>query len=182
MVKKGGNANGRGKYNQRGRMNGGGMNDFRNRSQMSNGKRPMNGGFGDGQRSMSRFSSAPNGNASYQSRPYNGGAGNSLQANKPAFVPRSTTSNYPQKPYFGATNGSATQTANDQSKFNGLQSKPQSLISNVNQYGQMAHQSYPQVMASGIPSMYNLPPPSLPFSAVPSVSYSYPPPILPVKN
>lgn len=191
MVKKGGNGSGRGKYNQRGRPNGGGMNDFRNRSQpYSNGQRQSNGGGfanGSGQRPTSRFSSAQNGNSTYQPRPYNGNTGSANQEQKPSYVPRSTTSNYPSKSgsYFdGSTaNGTANQlrTNGEQPKYNGFQSKPNSIISNV--YGQQSsHQSYAPVMQSGIPSLYNLPPPSLPFNTVQSVPFNYPPPVLPVKN
>lgn len=179
MVKKGGNGNGRNKYNQRGRPNGGGMNDFRNRSQP----------YSNGQRPTSRFSSAQNGGNSYQPRPYNGNTGSVVnQEQKPSYVPRSTgtTSNYPPKSgsYFDASaaNGTANQlrtNSTEQPKYNGYQSKS---ISNV--YGQQAtHQSYAPVMTSGIPSLYNLPPPSLPsFNSVQSVPFNYPPPVLPAKN
>lgn len=186
MVKKGGNGSNRGKFNQRGRPNGGGMNDFRNRSQqMSNGQRPNNGGYGNGgnQRPMSRFSNAQNGNGSYQPRSYNGNTGSTNQS----YAPRSTTANYPSSApkngsYYDASsavNGSTGQSrpANaDQSKYNGFQTKSSSVIPNV--YGQQ-HQSY---MSSGISSLYNLPPPSLPFNTVQSVPFNYPPPVLPVKN
>lgn len=187
LVRKGGNGSGRNKYNQRGgRPNGGGMNDFRNRSQpYSNGQRQTN-GFGNGanQRPMSRFSSAPqNGSSAYQPRQYNGNTNGSMnQDQKPSYVPRSTTSNYPPKSgsYFDAasTNGTtANRTNSEPQKYNGFQSK--SNISNV--YGQQppSHQSYAPV---GIPSLYNLPPPSLPYNSVQSVPFSYPPPVMPVKN
>lgn len=186
MVKKGGNGLSRGKFNQRGggsRPNGGGMNDFRNRSQQMS-----NGGFGN--RPTSRFSSAQNGNSSYQPRPYNGIAGNQLdqlnQAQKSAYGARSTPSNYPPKTgshYDSASaNGSLNQSrpSSDPSKYAGFQSKSTSASIIPNVYGQQPHQSYPSVMAS----LYSLPPPALPqFNAVQSVqSFSYPPPVLPVKN
>lgn len=183
MVKRGGNGSNRGKFNQRGRPNGGGMNDFRN------GARPSNGGFGaGGQRPMSRFSNAQNGNTSYQTRPYqNGGAAGANPAQRSAYVPRTDTSSYPPKTngYFDAANGSANPArtgAADQSKYSGFQSKPASVIPNM--YSQPPHQSYPSAMTPAMSSLYNLPPPSIPsFSSVQSVaSYNYPPPVLPVKN
>lgn len=191
MVKRGGNGNGRNKYNQRGgRPNGGGMNDFRNRSQPygSNIQRQSNGfgNAGTGQRPTSRFSNVTNGNSAsaYQPRPYNGSSGN--QDQKPSYVPRSTTSNYqPPKTnsYYDASavNGGSANRNADQSKYNGFQSKS----ANSNVYGQQApttHQSYAPVMPSGISSLYNLPPPSLPYNTVQSVPFNYPPPVLPVKN
>lgn len=199
MVKKGGNGSNRGKYNQRGRQNGGGMNDFRNRSQMSNGLRGQtNGGFGNGgaQRPTSRFSNAQNGNSSYQPRPYNGIAGNqSNQAAKPAYGQRSTPSSYPPKTGshydVAAANGSLNQSrpSSEQPKYNGFQSKPASASIIPNVYGQQPHQTYPSVMATGpsgvpgIPSLYSLPPPALSqFNGVQSVPFNYPPPVLPVKN
>lgn len=167
MVKKGGMGSNRNKYNQRGRPNGGGMNDFRNRSQQSNGSF---GSANGGQRPASRFSGAPNGQQSYQPRPY-GVAGNTNQA-------RTNPSNHLTKSgsYFDGTNG-ASRTPADQSKFSGFQSKPPSVAQNV--YGQ---QSYSSSMTPSISSMYNLPPPSLQFNSVQSVPYNYPPPVLPVKN
>lgn len=189
LVKKGGIGSSRGKYNQRGRPNGGGMmNDFRNRSQqMPNGQRPSSGTFGNGtQRPMSRFSNAQNGSSSYQPRPYNDNTGNMNQPQKSAYVPRSATSNYPQKngSYFDATtaaNGSTNQSRpnSEQSKFNGFQTKSSTGIQNV--YTQQAAQQSYQSQA-GIPSLYNLPPPSLSFNTAQSASFNYPPPVLPVKN
>jgi len=185
MVKKGGNLSNRNKYNQRGRPNGGGMNDFRNRMQQTNGQRPTNGSFGNsnGQRPTSRFSGAPNGQSSYQPRPFNGVNGSANPAS--AFGQRpNTTSHLPKTGAsygYDASNGQS-RTSAEPSKFNGFQSKPPtSAIQNV--YGQQSHQqSYPSVMTSSIPSMYNLPPPSLPYNQVQSVPYNYPPPVLPVKN
>lgn len=176
MVKKGGNGSSRNKYNQRsngGRPNGGGMNDYRNRSQMSssNGlqQRQTNGGSygsGVGQRSMSRFSNAPGGSSSaYQPRAYgNGIAGSSDSGSKSVYTPRQM-------------NGSASA---EQSKYAGYQAKPPTAMANV--YGQQSHQTYPSVMAtSSAASIYALPPP--PFSSVSSaLSFNYPPPVLPVKN
>lgn len=187
MVKRGGNGPNRGKYNQRGRQNGGGMNDFRNRSQqLSSGLRGQtNGGFGNGgnQRPTSRFSNAQNGNSSYQPRPYNGIAGNqSNQAPKPAYDQRSTPSSYPPKN--GSYDVTAANGSMNQSRSSGEQSKYNSSASIIpNVYGQQSHQSYPSVMASGIPSIYSLPPPALSqYNAVQSVPFNYPPPVLPVKN
>lgn len=183
MVKKGGNGSNRGKFNQRGRPNGGGMNDFRNRSQPSNGSF---GGAGN-QRPMSRFSNAQNGTPSYQPRPYqnNGSAaGANNPAQRSAYVPRSTPSSYPPKTngYFDAANGTANPARTngaEQSKYSGFQSKPpSSVISNA--YSQSSHQSYPSAMATGMQSMYSLPPPA--FNSVQSVPFNYPPPVLPVKN
>lgn len=178
MVKKGGNGMNRNKYNQRGRPNGGGMNDFRNRAQQSNGPRQMNGSFGNNQRPNSRFSGAPNGQSAYQPRSYNGVPG----ATTPSFAPRVNPTNHLSKSggsYFDATNQSRAGT--DQPKYNGFQSKPPSGVQNV--YGQQSHQqSYPSVMTPSIPSIYSLPPPSLQFNSVQSASYNYPPPVLPVKN
>lgn len=181
MVKRGGNGSSRGKFNQRGRPNGGGMNDFRNRSQPSmNGARPSNGSYGGAgnQRPTSRFSNSQNGNGSYQPRPYNNGDIASTNGQRSAYVPRSTTSSYPPKTngsYFDSANGSAnpSRSATDQSKFNSYGTKP---------YGQSS-QSYPSAMSSGVSSLYNLPPPSVPsFNSVQSVPFNYPPPVLPVKN
>lgn len=194
MVKRGGNGNGRNKYNQRGgRPNGGGMNDFRNRSNPygSNVQRQTNGfgNVGTGQRPTSRFSNVTNGNSAsaYQPRPYNGNTGSVNQEQKPSYAPRSTTSNYPPSSYdtSSVNGGSANQLRSsnsvDQSKYNGFQSKSSSAaISNV--YGQQpptTHQSYAPIMQS---SLYNLPPPSLSFNTTQSVPFNYPPPVLPVKN
>lgn len=182
MVKKGGNGSSRGKFNQRGgnggRPNGGGMNDYRNRSQMSssNGiqQRQSNGGsYGGGgngamgQRPMSRFSNVQNGGSSaYQPRSYgNNLAGIGDASSKPAYTPR---------PMNGT--GSA-----EQPKYAGFQSKPPPpAIANI--YAQQPHAAYPSVMATAAaPSLYSMPPP--PFSSAQSgLPFNYPPPVLPVKN
>lgn len=181
MVRKGGNGANRGKFNQRGRPNGGGMNDYRNRSQPMNGARPSSFGGAGQPRPTSRFSNPQNGSGSYQPRPYN--TEQNGQAQRSAYVPRTTPSSYPPKTngsYFDAANPSRTSA--DQPKFNGFATKPPtSAVPNA--YGQSSHQNYPSVMASGMSSMYNLPPPAVSsFSSVQSVPFNYPPPVLPVKN
>lgn len=203
MVRKGGNGSSRNKYNQRnggnngGRPNGGGMNDYRNRSS-SNGlqqQRQSNGiggsGYGGvGQRPMSRFSNAPAGinsaaaaSAAYQSRPYESNS-------KPAYAPRAMngTGSY----YDAIANGTASVASSshtrvastEQSKYVGFQAAskppPPPPAAVATAYGH--HQTYPSVMATSPPaSLYSLPPP--PFSSVPSgLPFNYPPPVLPVKN
>lgn len=183
MVKRGGNGSSRNKYNQRGgnggRQNGGGMNDYRNRSQMSSSNglqhRQMNGGgFGGSaqqSRPMSRFSSAPAvGSSAYQPRAYD--------SNDSSSRPMNGTGSY----YDAAANGTSASSnhtrvaSTDQSKYAGFQTSkppPPPATAMANVYGQQSHQTYQ--------SVYALPPP--PFSSVPSgLPFNYPPPVLPVKN
>lgn len=202
MVKKGGNGSSRNKYNQRGGNGGrpnGGMNDYRNRSQMSssnglqqrqtNGSSYGSGGGGVGQpRPMSRFSNAPTGGSSvYQPRSYGNGIAND-SSSKPAYTPR--TMNGGGSYYDAIANGTSASSnhsrvaSTEQSKYAGFQSSkpPPPPAATAMVYGQQSHQTYPSVMATSPPSsLYALPPP--PFSSVQSgLPFSYPPPVLPVKN
>lgn len=192
MVRKGGNGSSRNKYNQRGsnggRPNGGGMNDYRNRSQMSssNGlqqRQANGGGYGGGgsaqqPRPMSRFSSAPTvGGSAYQPRAY----GSNDSSSKPAYPPR--TMNGAGSYYDAVANGTSA-SSTEQSKYAGFQTSkppPPPATAMANVYGQQSHQTYPSVMATSAPSsLYSLPPP--PFSSPSGLPFNYPPPVLPVKN
>lgn len=200
MVKKGGNGSSRNKYNQRGgnggRPNGGGMNDYRNRSQMSssNGmqqRQSNGGGYGGGgaqqSRPMSRFSSAPAvGSSAYQPRLY----GSNDASSKPAYTPRPM--NGAGSYYDAVTNGASASSnharvaSTEQSKYAGFQTSkppPPPATAMASVYGQQTHQTYPSVLATSAPSsLYSLPPPPFSSSVPSGLPFNYPPPVLPVKN
>lgn len=141
---------------------------------------------------MSRFSSAPTaGNAAYQPRAYGNGiaVGSNDSSSKPAYAPRPM--NGAASYYDAVANGTSASSnhtrvaSTEQSKYVGFQSAkppPPPAAAMASVYGQQSHQTYPSAMATSAPSsIYSLPPP--PFSSVQSgLPFSYPPPVLPVKN
>lgn len=141
---------------------------------------------------MSRFSSAPTaGTAAYQPRAYGNGiaVGSNDSSSKPAYAPRPM--NGAASYYDAVANGTSASSnhtrvaSTEQSKYVGFQSAkppPPPAAAMASVYGQQSHQTYPSAMATSAPSsIYSLPPP--PFSSVQSgLPFSYPPPVLPVKN
>lgn len=153
MIKRGGTSS-RAKYNQR--NNNGrqmGGNDFRNnRLQQRPQMRPPT--------------------SSYQpNRPF---IANNNQAQKPLYQSRSAPMNYQQKTgqLYEMPGATSNQTRIETSKFNdGYQSKPAMSVP-YNMYGQQQMQpNFQSILPS---AAYNVPPPQ--------TLYTYPPPVLPVKN
>lgn len=95
------------------------------------------------------------------------------QAQKPLYQSRSAPMNYQQKSgqLYETPGATSNQNRIETSKFNnGYQSKPAMSVP-FNMYGQQQMQPNFQSMLPG--GVYNVPPPQI---------YTYPPPVLPVKN
>lgn len=161
MVKKGSTSS-RMKYNQRhnNRQSSGSMNDYRNG------------------RSQQLSQIQLNGNPFQTTRSFN----SSNQAQKLTYPARSAPMTYQTKntQLCDVASMTANQSRADAYKLNcGYQSKSPTSVA-FNMYGQQQQQqqqNYQTMMPSGVAALYSVPPPPMAL-----IQYSYPPPVLPVKN
>lgn len=167
---KGNNNSSRSKYNQRNnRQAGGGGNDYRNnRPQQQAYQRPANGTRTDGSATggyqrQSRFSSAVPAATGYQNRA--AGATNGLEsADKRPLAYQSQNQRYDTANGYAQKNAAYGQSAYGQSGMQKPTYQAYHAAASLN-----GHHNVP------VTHVYSAPPPA-------SVQYSYPPPVLPVKN